>query len=126
MFKLIHVPKYNGNTCVSTCMQLTSQTVQNTTTHKRNRAGRYTDAHNLTTAAHCSTLQHTAAHCSTLQHTATHGNPQHIATHCNTLQHTTKNTPVRTLSQHLTPHVLSHCLYMHICIYTYIYTCIYA
>jgi len=32
----------------------------------------------VTTATHCTTLQHTATHCSTLQHTAAH---------CSTLQH---------------------------------------
>jgi len=42
--------------------------------------------HDIVTATHCNTLEHTATHCNALQHTATHCNTlQHTATHC-TLQ----------------------------------------
>ena len=45
--------------------------------------------HQVNSATHCNTLQHTATHCHTLPHTATHCNTlQHTATPCNTLEHT--------------------------------------
>ena len=64
--------------------------------------------HSVSTATHCSALQHIPAHCNTLQRTATHSSAlQHTATHCNTFQHTATHCWSRAMS--LRCHFVSGC-----------------